>query len=673
MSGSTVRISIGLIVSCVLAIQAHATLRFYVATNGNDGWSGHYATPRKNANNGPLASLPEAIRRARSERKHEQVEILLREGVHVLDEPVLLTAEDSGLTVAACKNETPIVSGQSEIRGWERVEGKTNLWHAHVADEKLKQWNFRELFVNNHRKQRARTPNDGFFHLVGNSVGGESNKVKYAGGDIKPEWAQSGEVELIAHQLWAGSRNRIVAVDTNSHGITLGGRAITENKEDNGRYYIENARDALDKPGEWFFDVKTGEVFYWPEAGEDLGKARVTVPHLSELVLLNGTARAPVHNVAFRGLTFADADWRLATNGYCDVQAAVFVRGAFQGKFVNDCAIEKCEFVRLGGWAIDFGSGCQRERIVGNVMHDLGAGGLRIGDMNRKAAFTTPAGQCEITDNAIHNIGIIYPPAVGIILFHTAGNHVAHNEIHHTYYTAISVGWSWGYKPTPCGTNIIEFNHLHDIGQKMLSDMGGIYTLGLEPGTVLRNNLIHDVNALAYGGWGLYTDEGSSGIMLENNIVYRCGSANIHQHYGKENIFRNNVLAFGREAQLARTRPEDHISFFFTNNIILYNSGALFAGNWSGTNYVIDHNIYFDMRPDGATRSVEGGTTWDTWKKAGHDVHSIFADPLFVAANKYDFALRKESPARKSGFKPIDMHDVGVRKQFARTTKDEID
>ncbi|MDB6059588.1 MAG: hypothetical protein JWO95_3432, partial [Verrucomicrobiales bacterium] len=440
MSRKIVLVAICLVV-CIFAMRASAAKTFYVATNGNDAWSGHYATPRKN--DGPLATLQEAIVRARAERKQDRVEIFLRDGVHVLNEPLVLRAQDSGLSISPYKKENPVVSGQSLVSGWARVEGSTNLWHAHVTDEKLRQWNFRELFVNNHRKQRARTPNDGFFHLVGSMVGNESNKVKYAGNDIKPEWATSGEVELVAHQLWAGSRNRIVAVETNSHVITFGGQAITENKEDNGRYYIENARDALDKPGEWFFDAKAGEVFYWPEAGEDLTKLPVTVPHLSELVLLKGT-NAPVHDIAFRGLTFADADWRLETNGYCDVQAAVYIRGTVHGEFANNCAIENCEFVRLGKYALDFGNGCQSNRIVGNVMHDLGAGGVRLGETDRKRSFVTPSGHFEITDNSIHNIGIVYPPAVGLMLFHTAGNHVAHNEIHHTFYTAISIGWSWG-------------------------------------------------------------------------------------------------------------------------------------------------------------------------------------------------------------------------------------
>jgi hypothetical protein len=657
------------IAACVVE-QAQGANTFYVATNGNDSWSGRYATARGNGQDGPLASLPKAIERARQAASgNARTEIFLRDGVFVLNEPITLTTKDSGLTIAAYRNESPVVSGQTVITGWSRAEGSTNLWHARV-DDKLKTWNFRELFVNNHRKQRARTPNEGFFRLVGSSVDGQKNKVRYNGTDVKPEWAKSGEAELVALQLWAGSRNRIVGADTNTHVVTLGGHAITDNKEENGRYFIENTRDGLDRPGEWFFDAAAGNVFYWPEVGEDLTRARVTVPHLTELLVLQGSKDSPVHNVTLHGLTFADTDWRLPTNGTCDVQAAVYIHGAVRGEFVDDCAIEQCEFARLGGYAVDLGFGCKRDKIVGNVMHDLGGGGVRLGDPD---VNQSPARDNEITDNHIHHIGLIYPPAVGVLIFHGSGNHVARNHIHHTYYTSISLGWSWGYSAVPSGTNIIEFNHLHDVGQKMLSDMGGIYTLGLQPGTVLRNNLIHDVNGFAYGGWGIYPDEGSTGMTIENNVVYRCGSANFHQHYGKQNVVRNNIFAFGGEAQVMRTRAEDHISFFFTNNIVYLNSGSIFGGNWSGTNYVLDRNLYFDTRLDGASRPIHDKLSWTEWRKDGRDVHSVFADPLFVAPEQNDFGLKKDSPAWKLGFKAIDMRDVGVRKKFARKNNNETD
>jgi hypothetical protein len=242
-------------------------------------------------------------------------------------------------------------------------------------------------------------------------------------------------------------------------------------------------------------------------------------------------------------------------------------------------------------------------------------------------------------------------------------NRIAHNEVDHTFYTAISVGWSWGYGETVCHGNVVEYNHLHDIGQGMLSDMGGVYTLGLQPGAIVRNNLIHDVNIFAYGGWGLYTDEGSSGIVLERNLVYRCQSAGFHQHYGRNNLIVNNIFAFNREAQMARTRIENGVVFVLTNNIVYFDSGSLLGGRW-GDDLEMDHNLYFDTRAAaGNDQTLE---TLRAWQKRGHDLHSVFADPLFKAPLRGDFRLRANSPALRLGFRPIDLRDVGVRLKFRR-------
>src|SRR5207249_303080 len=284
------------------------------------------------------------------------------------------------------------------------------------------------------------------------------------------------------------------------------------------------------------------------------------------------------------------------------------------------------------------------------------AGGIRLGEPTKRSApFELNFGHV-ITDNHLHELGRVYAPAVGVIIFQSGRNRVAHNHIHDLFYTAISVGWNWGYQETPCRDNIVEFNHLHDIGQGVLSDMGAIYTLGIQNGTVLRSNLIHDVNSFTYGGWGLYTDEGSSGIVLENNVVYRCKSAGFHQHYGRENIVRNNIFAFGKEHQLMRTRPEPHISSIFTNNIVYFDSGNLLGSDWSNDNYTIEGNIYFDARPTATADSMKfAGKLIAQWRDRGHDVHSQIADPLFVAPQRFDFHLQPNSPALKMGFKPIDL------------------
>jgi len=197
----------------------------------------------------------------------------------------------------------------------------------------------------------------------------------------------------------------------------------------------------------------------------------------------------------------------------------------------------------------------------------------------------------------------------------------------------------------------------------MLSDMGGVYTLGVQPGTVVRNNLIHDINISVYGGWGLYTDEGSSGIVLESNIVYRCQSAGFHQHYGRTNVIRNNIFAFNQKAQLTRTRIERGLSFIFTNNIVYFDKGRLLNGNW-GDDLIMDHNIYFDTRAAaGDHKTLE---ELRAWQKRGHDLRSLWADPLFVDPGREDFRLKTNSPALRFGFGQINLGSVGVRPKFRR-------
>lgn len=663
-----------------LATGWTAALTLYVAPQGNDTWSGRLAEPNAARTDGPLATLPAALAAARAARAAGQaaegVTILLRGGTYFLEAPVTLTPEDSGaaadrpLILAAHPNEQPVLSGGRRLTGWRPVAGRPELWETDVPEARDGRWVFRQLFVNGQRRQRARTPNEGFFRIQGESPQDKPVRLRFRPGDIRPEWAADGEVEVIALLAWADLRMQIRAVDTTNHVATLSGDPRPSNRENNAQYYIENAPDALDQPGEWYLDRRRGVVTYWPLPGEDLRRAEVIAPRLEELLHFQGdlAAQRAVRHVVLRGLTFAHTDWALGPNGYADTQAAVDVRGDLFAEAATDCVIEDCAFTQLAGYAIELGRGCQRWRVVGNRMFDLGAGGVRLGVPDRRGGPFEQNHSHVVTDNEIHHGGQVYPPAVGVFILQSGTNRIAHNHIHHLYYTAISVGWNWGYQETPCRENVIEFNHLHDLGQNWLSDMGAVYTLGIQKGTVIRNNLIHDVNAFTYGGWGLYTDEGSSDIVLENNVVYRCKSAGFHQHYGRENVVRNNIFAFNREHQLMRSREEAHVSFVFTNNIVYFDSGDLLGSNWSNNNFRMDRNVYFDTRlrerPD-ALRFA--GATLAEWRARGHDVNSLVTDPLFVAPEQMDFRLRPESPALRLGFRPIDLTRVGVRPKAERT------
>ena len=273
-----------------------------------------------------------------------------------------------------------------------------------------------------------------------------------------------------------------------------------------------------------------------------------------------------------------------------------------------------------------------------------------------------------VDNNWIHDGGKIFPAAVGVWIGRSSYNTVSHNEISDFFYTGVSVGWSWGYAASSANHNIIEYNHIHHLGKWVLSDMGGIYTLGVAPGTILRHNHIHDVHSFAYGGWGIYPDEGSTDLLIENNVVYDTKTGGFHQHYGKENRVQNNIFAFSLEGQVQRSREEEHISFFFERNIVYFDNGNLLSSTWKNGMFLLDRNCYWDPTdPD-----VDfAGRSFDEWRAEGQDIHSIIADPRFENPETRDFRLKSDSPALALGFRPIDATEAGLYgpKEWTRPPK----
>jgi hypothetical protein len=626
---------------------------------------------------GEAKTVEEGIAKLRAKRKGNEPGRLFISGTQFLTKPLVLTEADSGLEIEGATASDAVaapsrpnrpyggrraatLSGGRILEGWKRGQG--NLWEVEIPDIKQGKWYFRELFVNGERRQRARTPNTGYFRIDGASSKDKPFKLHFKPGDIKKSWADAGDVEVIARIAWTDIHMFIRNVDESANIATLSTFSHPAIQEANAQYFIENAPDGLDAPGEWQLNRKTGVLSYWPMPNEKFPDAEVIAPVLEELVTVRGNAdsKKAAEKIAFRNLTFAHTDYNLPTDGIADAQAAVSVRGDLLFEFAKDCVIEDCLFTHLGGYGIEVGRGGQGIKIRNSEVADVGGGGIRIGETTRRSDPFDENHSNEVTDCDLHTLGRVFAPAVGVFILQSGTNLVSHNHIHDLYYTAVSVGWNWGYQETPCRKNLIEFNHMHDIGQFLLSDMGAVYTLGIQRGTVIQNNLIHDVNSFTYGGWGLYTDEGSSDILLQNNVVYRCKSAGFHQHYGRDNIIRNNIFAFGKEHQLMRSREEDHNSFTFENNIVYYDSGDLLGSYWSNDHYAIDRNVYFDARP--GVKVTFTGATLEQWQARGHDKNSVIGDPLFFDAAKFDFRLRPESPALRMGFRPIDVSTVGPRK-----------
>jgi hypothetical protein len=616
-----------------------------------------------------LEKARDLIRKMRAHAASKDVPVIVRvhEGVYYLDEPLVLAPEDGGtkdapVTYEAAPGQHPVISGGRVITGFKPVgvAGK-KLWAAEIPEVKEGKWYFRELFVNDQRCPRTRLPKEGFYSFAGEvPATGKAGQTQAAfkPGNLK-KWDNLQDVEIVATSLWVESHLPVADVDEANHIVKFAKKSVFS-LADGGpagnapsRYYVENVFEALDTPGQWYLNRKTGTLYYMPKPGETPESVTVVAPRLAQIVRIESSpgAAGPVSDIQLKGLTLRHAEWSLPAGQAGDAQAAISVPGAVYLARAARCSITDCRVSQVGDYAVELAAGCEDCRVVNSELTDLGGGGVKIG---HDTARTT------VDNNDIGPGGEIFHSAVGVWIGNSGDNAVTHNEIHDLYYTGVSVGWSWGYGPSKAVRNAIEYNHIHDIGKGVLSDMGGIYTLGISPGTTLRYNLIHDIAAdpKGYGGWGIYNDEGSSDILVENNIVYRTTHGGYHQHYGKENKIRNNVFAFAKHAQIIRSRKEDHISFFFDHNIVYFNEGSLLGSDWGNDNYKIDYNVYW--RTDGGKIDFAGASLED-WRKRGHDEHSIIADPLFADPANGDFTLKADSPALKLGFKAIDTRGIGRR------------
>jgi len=699
----------------------------YVSPEGDDRWSGRLAEANADRSDGPMASVEGVIRSLWQGGKGKKggmaraglrgpVAVRMRGGVYRVSEPITIPGGFSWpIMIEPYGDEQPILDGGEPIEGW--VETTLNgmaVWAADVPVVQGEPRYFRQLFVNGEPASRPKAhwePTARVAAIPGATPGNwgtpGSDYFQAAAGDFIAK-RNLGDVEVVALHFWIEERLPVVSYDPESRIVRLSRVsrcALMKSDTEGARYYLDNVYEAFGEPGQWYLDREAGKVYYIPREGETLAGSEMIAARARRLLVFSGDAAsgATVEHVRFRGITFRHTDWALphtpgdeetfvhkqgrgnkGSNGQgsADVPGAIYMTGA------RYCAIEDCVIEDIGWYAVEVERGCVGCRVVGNTMRKLGAGGVKLNGSTplRSPAWNTMPGPLadrnrdnRVTDNHIHDAGHVFHSAVGVLARHVNGVVIAHNEIDHLYYSGISVGWTWGYADTTTGDNRIEKNHIHHLGMGRLSDMGGVYTLGVQPGTVIRGNHIHDIEKDEYGGWAIYPDEGSSHLIIENNLCHDTNAQAFHQHYGRENIVRNNLFAFAGEGLVALSRNDGFAAFSFYRNIVIADAQPIYVGGYNATvgDYPVDcfDNLFWDV---GGTvklagpRHDKGGEELDDatlagWQALGHDRHSLVADPKCGDVAKRDFALAADSPAvRELGFKPLDMSDVGPRPAGAR-------
>jgi hypothetical protein len=607
------------------------------------------------------------------------VRIVVGDGVYPLTEVWALSAEDSQVTWEAAPGAKPIFTGGKAIKGWAKVAG--GIWKATLTD---KNWKFEQLWINGRLATRARTPNKGFFNItdtVGAGVFPDLRKdMNFHAFTVAPEHfsiikaipaEERNDTLITVTHAWAVGQCRIKALDEAALAVQIKGRAAYPfvEFEPDQRYWMENFRAALDAQGEWYLDQAKGEVLYIPLPNEDLSKVEVIAPLTDKFLVIKGA-----RDVTLKGLSFQYGRYVYPSEGLHDGQAATQTDGAIEIEDSTKVRFENCEVTHVGRHAVFFKNGCSESQIVHCHLHDLGGGGIFVGETARPSDERVNH-HIVVDDCIIQHGGRLHPSACGVTLTHTRYCAVTHCDIGDFYYTGVSAGWNWGYGDTSSRETLLENNHIHHLGWGYLSDMGGYYGLGTSPGTIIRGNHVHHIVSHRYGGWGLYNDEGSADTLMENNLVHDTWNAGFHQHYGYFNIVRNNIFAFGHTAQIQRSRLETRLSFKYEQNIVMWEPGVplLDGGDWNWKlndppgrgepkdTVIIRKNLYWPTDGKIPALMTKAHYTWDDWRKLGRDAGSLFADPLFEDAAKRDFRLKPNSPVSKIGFKPWDLTLAGVR------------
>ena len=585
---------------CILCSHWLLAGEIWISPKGSDFNDGTCQSPK--------ATLTSALRQAREWRRTEDnriqggITIYMEGGTYAFHEPVFIRPEDSGTKesptiIRSVGDEKVILSGGISINGWKK-QGK--VWVADVPVFNGRPLDFRQLWVNGKKAVRARDVED-FEKMNRICSVDEKNEILYVPavsirrlidnkGNLKAKYA-----EMVLHQMWCVANLRIRSVEVQGDSAAIRfhqpesriqfehpwPRPMVTTDGHNSAFYLTNARELQDVPGEWYHDIDARKVYYYPREGEKMQEAEVIVPAVETLVRVEGTVDRPVCHIRFEKITFSYTTWmRPSEKGHIPLQAGMYLTDGYridpkmQRDYLNhpldnqgwlgrpaaavrvvaakQIDFERCRFEHLGSTGLDYEEAVQGGVVRGCLFRDIAGNGLLVGSFSPAAHEThlpyDPADRREVcTQQHINNcyfteIGNEDWGCLAIAAGYVGDVNIEHNEISEVPYSGISLGWGWTQTVNCMRNNRVHANLIHHYAKHMY-DVAGIYTLGSQPKSYVTENCVHSIYKPGYvhdpNHWFyLYTDEGSSFITVRDN--WTEGEKYLQNANGPGNVWENN-------------------------------------------------------------------------------------------------------------------------------------
>ena len=560
---------------------------------------------------------------------------------------------------------TARISGGIPVTGW--IALGNNTYKAIVPELIF----VNQLFVNNQRIVRTRVPMNYSNYLQYAAPLNDSAQARY-GFQYMPgqfDYKSLDDAMVIVYCSWAESHHYIDRLITANNTVLfsnpsnrpIGSFPVQSQR----RFHIENLCEALIRNSFCFIN-KTKTILLMTDGSYDPTQSEIITPIYEIVVLIAGPdVNHPVEDIIIDNVAIQHGAWNINRTQQADASMAAFL--TYAALFVANASfvtISNVEISHTGSYGMFIRPGSTNINVLNSIITDMGAGGIAIGQ--NVSATDIPPSSIKILSNEISYGGNVFLNGVGLFAAVTRDVIIVDNSIHHLRYSGISVGSTIQYFPPRTINILIQGNYVYNIGQHILCDQGGIYTFGTQPTTVIHGNVVKNVFSYATFMWGIYLDEGSSDIIVSNNVVYNTGWASLFQHYGANNTIINNVFARASWIQPLQTgdpfpdgdvhiqEAENHTSWIFTRNIVY--------DTFRGTNHtayrcnpnvlaLFSNNVYYNPY-DVLLLFGSNQTSFTKWQQSGQDNGSVIADPLFIGdVNECDFfSIQANSPAARLGF-----------------------